>query len=242
MTGIILAAGYATRMYPLTQNTPKPLLAVGGKPILTRLFEDLDANCGIDRYILVSNHKFIASFERWLDETAHIHPVELIDDGSTADENRLGAVNDLCLAADMLKEPDDLFVCAADNVLDFSLASLSGFFRERAATVIFRYREPDEAKRRRSGVVQLEKDDRVIGFEEKPDNPKSEYVALPFYIISAKDVPLIRRAVEGGINTDAPGSLIGYLVNHTDIYALDMPGNRYDVGNLETYERLKNGY
>lgn len=241
MISVILAAGYATRMYPLTLHTPKPLLTVGGISILTRLFEDLDKNCGIDKHILVTNHKFYKAFEGWIAETPHDHPVELIDDGSTDDDNRLGAVRDLLLAVESMEKADDLFVCAADNLLDFSLANLAEFFAFRKSSAIFCYLEPDEAKRKRSGVVERGADGRIIGFEEKPEYPKSEFVAPPFYIVSSDDVPLIRRSVESGVNPDAPGSFIGYLSKESAVYALDMPGRRYDVGNLETYERLKQG-
>jgi glucose-1-phosphate thymidylyltransferase len=235
---VILAAGYATRMYPLTLNTPKPLLPVGGEPILTRMFRDIDENCPVRAHVLVSNHKFFGAFAAWRDATASAHPVRLIDDGSTDNENRLGAVRDLLLAVEALDEADDLLVCAADNLLDFSLARLTDFFGARRKSAILCYREADENRRRRAGVISRAADGRVTGFEEKPAQPKGEYVAPPFYALTKEDVLRIRGAIEGGINPDAPGSLIEYLHRESEVYSLIMPGKRYDVGDLETYRRL----
>lgn len=237
MIGIILAAGYATRMYPLTRNTPKPLLEIGGKSILSRMFEDMRDNCGLSRQILVSNHRFIGAFEAW--KAAGGYAVDLLDDGSTENENRIGAVRDLQLAVNAIDQADDLLICAADNLLDFSLRALVDAFHARQKTSILCYLEPDIEKRRRSGVLTLSEDHLVTGFEEKPENPVGTHVAPPFYIVAKRDVPLIRRALDEGINPDAPGSLIGYLYKQSRVYALEMPGKRYDVGNLETYQRLK---
>lgn len=240
MKNIVLAAGYATRMYPLTENFPKPLLPVGDSTILDRMLQDVDALPEIDGHIIVTNHRFIKIFEEWLQEAVNRYskPILLYDDGSTSNDNRVGAVGDLIAAIRHFDIRDDMLVAAADNLLDFSLASLVEYFKEKGTAVIFYYDEPDEAKLHRCGVICMDAEGRVTDMEEKPAAPKSNHVTPPFYIYGAKDIPLILGAIDNGCKWDAPGNLAGYISRVSALHALRMPGTRLDIGSLEGYRAL----
>ena len=169
MTGIILAAGYATRMYPLTLNFPKPLLEVGGKKIIDHLLEDGERS-GIERFIVVSNHKFISLFREWAEGKEN---VMVLDDGSVDNEHRIGAVKDIEFAIEKAGINDDTLILAGDNVLDFSLSSFIEYGKKKGTSCIMRHRETDKARLRKTGVVVIDQSDLVLSMEEKPKEPKS---------------------------------------------------------------------
>lgn len=241
MKNIVLAAGYATRLYPITENFPKPLLEIGGGTILDRMLRDVDSIEGIDGHIIVSNHKFIDIFERWAEgaRRRYRRPVRVIDDGSVTNEGRVGAVNDLTLALDACAVEDDILVAAADNVLDFSLAGFVDCFRRKGTSLIMCHEEPSTAALQKTGVVVLDADDRVLSMEEKPREPKSHWAVPPFYIYCRADLPLIRGAVADGCRCDAPGNLARYLAARTVLHAWPMTGRRYDIGDVESYRRIQ---
>lgn len=238
MINIILAAGYATRMYPLTENFPKPLLEIGGKTILDRLMDDVDKFEEVSRHILVTNHKFIKQFSDWKAKSKYSKPIDLIDDGSTDNEHRIGAVKDLLLALENVGD-EDVMVLAADNILDFSFRGFVDYFKEKQSSLIMCHYEESIPALQRTGVVCLDNDNKVLLMEEKPKVPKSNWAVPPFYIYNKVDFPLIRGAIDDGCGFDAPGNLAHYLCEHSVMHAWPMPGKRIDIGNLETYERLK---
>ena len=176
MTGIILAAGYATRMYPLTLNFPKPLLEVGGKKIIDHLLEDGERS-GIERFIVVSNHKFISLFREWAEGKDN---VMVLDDGSVDNEHRIGAVKDIEFAIEKAGINDDTLILAGDNVLDFSLSSFIEYGKKKGTSCIMRHRETDKDRLRKTGVVTIDQNDLVLSMEEKPKEPKSEWAVPPF--------------------------------------------------------------
>lgn len=234
MKCVILAAGYATRLYPLTENFPKPLLEVAGKPILDWLIDDMDQTGLIDEYIIISNHKFASIFEDWSKGRYTI-----VDDGTTSNDNRLGAVKDILFAIEQLQLDDDLLVMAGDNLLDFSLKGFIRYAKEKDATCVMRYYEPDETRLHKSGVAEIDADGRLLSMEEKPASPKSHWCVPAFYYYTREDAHLIRKGIENGCGTDAPGSFIAWLCGQTRVYAWEMPGRRYDIGNLASYEEVK---
>ena len=239
MFNIILAAGYATRMYPLTENFPKPLLPIGDTTIMDRLMADADRQPEVEGHIVVSNHKFIGHFEAWLQGERYEKPVRLIDDGSSSNDNRIGAVRDLLLALKPAGNAD-VMVLAADNVLDFSLRGFIDFFHQKGTSLIMCHHEDSIAALQRTGVVCLDSEQRVLLMEEKPVKPKTHWAVPPFYIYSHNDFPLIRSAIDNGCGFDDPGNLAHYLCEHSVMHAWPMTGHRIDIGNLTTYERIKN--
>ena len=271
MKCVIPAAGYATRLYPLTQNFPKPLLEVAGKPILDWLIDDMSQTGLIDEYIIISNHKFAPIFQSWADlkffaeqsgraerkvqrskfkvqsslQSKAAEPsakFKVIDDGTSSNETRLGAVKDIQFAIDQLHLDDDLLVMAGDNLLDFSLSHFIRFAKEKNATCVMRYFEHDEARLHKTGVAEIDTDGRILSMEEKPANPKSNWCIPAFYYYTRQDARLIKKGIDSGCGVDAPGSFIAWLSTQTTVYTYEMPGRRYDIGTLESYEAVKQTY
>ena len=240
MKCLILAAGYATRLYPLTENFPKPLLKVQDKTILDWLLEDIDGAGIVDQYAVITNHKFAGHFQAWA--SAHPLPITVLDDGTETNETRLGAVRDIQFAIDALGLNEDLLVIAGDNLLNFSLQGFIRYAQEKKTTCIMRYWEPDENKLHKTGVAEVDDSDRIVGMEEKPANPKSNWCTPPFYIYKAADVPLVKKGIEAHCGVDAPGSFIAWLCTQTTVHAYEMPGRRFDIGNLESYHLVQNTY
>lgn len=240
MKCIILAAGYATRLYPLTKNFPKPLLKVGEKTILDWLIEDIYASGLVDEFIIVSNHKFADQFRNWAEE--HAAPVSVLDDGTSTNETRLGAVKDIQYAMEKAGIHEDVLVIAGDNVLDFSLVPFIRFGRENKCSCIMCYEENELAKQQRTAIITVDAENVVASFEEKPREPKSNLAVPPFYYYRAEDVRRIPEALEDGCGYDAPGSFAAWLSRQTRMKAYKMPGSRYDIGNLESYETIRMSY
>ena len=240
MKCLILAAGYATRLYPLTENFPKPLLDVGGKTILDWLVDDIDTAGLVDEYVVISNHKYAHHFDAWA--KTKTMKVTVVDDGTSSNETRLGAVKDIQFAIDKLSLDDDMLVIAGDNVLDFSLTKFVRYAAEKKTSCIMRYFEPSEQKLTKCGVVAVDEEDQIRSMEEKPAQPKSHWCCPPFYYYTKADARLVEKGIASGCGTDAPGSYIAWLCTQTPVHAMEMPGKRFDVGNLESYNRIKEEY
>lgn len=240
MKCLILAAGYATRLYPLTENFPKPLLEVGGKTILDWLVDDIDTAGLVDEYVVISNHKYAHHFTAWAQKKNA--KITVVDDGTSSNETRLGAVKDIQFAITQLGLDDDMLVIAGDNVLDFSLTQFIRYAVEKNTSCIMRYFEPSEQKLTKCGVVQIDENDRILDMAEKPAQPKSHWCCPPFYYYTRQDARLVAKGIESGCGTDAPGSYIAWLCTQTPVHAMEMPGKRYDVGNLESYEKIRKEY
>ncbi|MBR0153385.1 MAG: nucleotidyltransferase family protein [Lachnospiraceae bacterium] len=240
MKCIVLAAGYATRLYPLTENFPKPLLKVGDKTILDWLLCDIDRSGLIDEYIVISNHRFAGHFQAWAKD--HSLPLRIIDDGTSSNETRLGAVRDIQFALDETGISDDLLIVAGDNLLDFSLVSFLQYAQAKQTSCTMRYYEADEKRLSKSGVAEISDDERILSFEEKPAVPRSHWCTPPFYIYRKEDAARIKDALQDGCGTDAPGSLISWMCRHTVMHSMQMPGSRYDIGDLKSYENAQKNY
>ncbi len=240
MKCLILAAGYATRLYPLTENFPKPLLKVGEKTIADWLIEDIDTAKLVNEYVVITNHRFAPHFEKWA--AAHTLPITVADDGTSTNETRLGAVCDILFAIDKLRLDDDLLIIAGDNLLDFSLTSFLRYAQSKGTSCTMRYYEPDENKLHQCGVSEIGEAERLLSLEEKPAVPKSHWCTPPFYFYKRADVARIRDAIADGCGTDAPGSLVAWMCRHSILHSMEMPGSRYDIGNLESYETVQKTY
>lgn len=240
MKCLILAAGYATRLYPLTENFPKPLLKVGDQTILDWLIGDMDRAGAIDQYVVISNHKFVRHFERWAAQKSQ--RITVVDDGTSTNETRLGAVKDIQFAMDALGLDDDMLVIAGDNLLDFSLTRFIDYALEKKTSCIMRYYEPSHRKLLKSGVVTVDEHDRVLRMAEKPAEPETHWCSPAFYYYTREDAGLVAQGIGAGCGTDAPGSYIAWLCGQTAVHAMEMPGSRYDIGDLESYEQVQKEY
>ena len=230
MKCIIVAAGYATRLYPLTENFPKPLLEVKGKPILDWLIEDIEEE--IEEFIVVTNHKFYKHFLEW----AKDKKVKVIDDGTQSNETRLGAVRDIELAA---KKVDcDCLIMAGDNLLDFSLKGFVDYALRKDTSCVMCHEENDLKALQKTAVITFNENDLITSYEEKPLEPKGNHAVPPFYFYKFEDLKRIDEALDEGCGYDAPGSFAAWLSKKVPMHAYRMPGKRYDIGDLENYKKV----
>ena len=233
MKCIILAAGYATRLYPLTENFPKPLLKVGEKTILDWLVDDVSPL--IDEFIVVSNHKFAGQFKEWCQGKPQ--KITVIDDGTVSNETRLGAVKDIQLAAQGITE--DCVVMAGDNVLDFSLQHFVRYATEKGTSCVMCHEENRLEARQKTAVITIDENNLITSYEEKPREPKGYLAVPPFYFYRAADIHRIQEALDAGCGYDAPGSFAAWLSGKVYMHAFIMPGKRYDIGDMKSYETVQ---
>ena len=236
MKCLILAAGYATRLYPLTQNFPKPLLKVGEKTIIDWLADDVSPV--IDEFTVVTNHKFAGFFREWAD--GKNEKITIVDDGTETNETRLGAVKDIQLA--LPDNHDNVLVMAGDNVLDFSLRHFVAFYKEKQAPCVMTHEENRLEKQRKTAIITFDENRLITSYEEKPQIPKGNHAVPPFYIYRAQDIERIPEALGDGCGYDAPGSFAAWLSRKTTIYAYEMPGRRYDIGDAVSYQTVQEVY
>lgn len=239
MECILLAAGYATRLYPLTENLPKALLTLGSKTILDMVVEKIEKIDDIRHIYIVTNHRFAGQFEEWAKTYQGNKIVEVLDDGTTNNDNRLGAIGDIQYVIDQKKIDDEIFVLASDNIFDFELTDMMDLYRAKDADVISAHYIADKTVLQSMGVVELDADQKVIGFIEKPSEPKSHYGAPPFYIYRKSSTKLIERYLKEGNNPDAPGHFIPWLIGQTAVYAYTFDAMNIDIGTPRAYEEAQ---
>ena len=236
---IVLAAGYATRLYPLTLNQPKPLLDVAGKPMLEHVLDNLAPVEEIDHVYVVTNAKFADHFQGWADryrEGKGGVDFTIINDGSTGDSNKLGAIGDLNLVLNQAGIDDDIVVVAGDNLFSEKLAEFGEYCRAQGAPVLAVYDVGDLEAIKKYNSIDVDDDGRITFFEEKPASPKSTLTGIALYYYPKSALPLIRQYVEEGNNPDQPGRLVQWMYQRTPFYTWRVPGIWYDVGSKETLE------
>ena len=239
MKVIVLAAGYATRLYPLTRNQPKPLLDVGGKPMLTWLLDKVAELDDVSEIVVVTNGRFHEQFESWRGSVDSAIPIRLLNDGSTGDENKLGAIADMNLAMRETGGDEDWLVVAADNLFDFDLVPYQReFTRRRRALLLLREME-DVSVMGRYNDVKVDAEGHVTFFQEKPPNPTTNVAAICLYFLPAGTEKKVSRYLAADGNPDAPGYFIQWLVEQGGVDAVPFEGTWYDIGNLETLEQAR---
>ncbi|MBL9134918.1 MAG: nucleotidyltransferase family protein [Verrucomicrobiales bacterium] len=239
MKALILAAGYATRLYPLTLTQPKPLLPVAGRPMIEYVLDNLAPVGGIDRVYVVTNAKFAGHFSRWSEDYRGRHPgyaFTVVNDGSTDDSNKLGAIGDLHLVLEREKVDDDLIVVAGDNLFNQPLVGFGETCRSRKAPVLGIYDVGSLDLARKYSNVQLDESGRILSFVEKPPQPSSTLAGIALYYYPRQVLPLIRQYVAEGNNPDQPGRLVQWMCQKTPFYTWQVPGLWYDIGSKETLE------
>lgn len=235
MNAVILAAGYATRLYPLTIGTPKSLLSVGGRTILDRLCEKLRGLSGLERITLVSNAKFYDQFKQWSSKTDYGVPVVTIDDGTTSNDTRLGAIGDLALALAGQTTPTDVLMLASDNLFTEDFSGFVRFCDSRKGKIsvgVYDLKDPALAANK-FGVLEVDGQHKVVCIEEKPAKPKSSLIGMGIYYFPAKTLHYVGEYLEDREAKDAPGYYIRWLSAKTDIYSYLFSGLWYDIGTLE---------
>jgi glucose-1-phosphate thymidylyltransferase len=236
---IILAAGYATRLYPLTLNQPKPLLNVAGKPMMEHVLDHVAPIQGIDHAYVVTNAKFVTHFENWA--RTYKHPslsfgFTIVNDGSTDDSNKLGAIGDLHLVMTKHEINDDIMVVGGDNLFSNDLTDFGAFCEQQRAPVTGVYDVGDLEAIKKYNAIEIDEESRITFFEEKPKEPKSTLTGIALYYYPKSVHALIHQYIAEGNNPDQPGRLVQWLYTRVPFYVWKVPGIWFDVGSIETLE------
>ena len=247
MKARILAGGYATRLYPLTKNQPKPLLRVAGKTIAEYLLDRIFQIKEINQVFLVTNDKFAKNFEQWVDEMNRAGKyndllITVVNDGTFTNETRLGAIGDIQFVLNKHNLDDDMLIIAGDNIFTFDFNEMTKMMHGLDSDVICAVEVKDINILRRGGVLELDGQQRVVGFQEKPSEPKSNFACPAFYIYKKGTLQLINEYLVEGNDPDAPGHFIPWLIKKRPVYAYIMTQKMYDIGNLESYERVRSEF
>jgi len=238
MEVLILAAGYATRLYPLTLTQPKPLLPVAGTPMIEYVLDNLAPIGGIDRVYVVTNAKFAGQFQSWADAYGRRAKLNftIINDGSTDDSNKLGAIGDLHLVLKQEHVDDDLIVVAGDNLFSQSVADFGRLCRQKNAPVLGVYDVGSLEQAKKYGVVSVDAAGQILTFAEKPPQPASTLIGIALYFYPRATLPLIDQYIAEGNNPDQPGRLIQWLYPRLPVFTWTVPGLWFDIGSKETLE------
>jgi glucose-1-phosphate thymidylyltransferase len=231
MNAIVLAAGYATRLRPLTESFPKPLLPVGGRPMIDWIVERIEEVADLEGIHVVTNARYAADFARWADDRG----IQVHDDGTTSNEDRLGAIGDLRLTIeDARLQGDDLLVIAGDNLFDYSLAEYVKWWHGRGeASAVAVRRIPDRELIKHYGVVTVDKDDRITSLVEKPQNPQGDLAATATYIFHHAHAARVQEYLEEGNSPDQPGRFLAWLVPRVPVYGYAFEGLWMDIGDRQ---------
>jgi glucose-1-phosphate thymidylyltransferase len=230
MKALVLAAGYATRLYPLTLDRPKALLEVGRKPMLDHILERLQ-EMGVDETIVVTNAKFTPHFEEW---ASGRDGVRIVNDGTTSNDDRLGAIGDIRYVLDQTGIDDDLVVVAGDNLFGEDMSGFPAYGREVDAPVLAVHDVGDLSRMGEYNQVDVDDEGRITFFEEKPEDARSTLAGVALYFYPRRTLPLIGQYLDEKNNPDQPGRLIEWLYPRTSVYTWRLPGQWYDIGSAET--------
>jgi glucose-1-phosphate thymidylyltransferase len=239
MQVLILAAGYATRLYPLTLNQPKPLLPVAGKPMLEHIIDHLASVKDLGEMFIVTNQKFVQHFTDWSEKYKREKTAfnfKIINDGTTSDADKLGAIGDIRLVVNQQNVSGDLLVVAGDNLFDSSLAPFVEFARSGDTPVLAVYDVGDLEAIKKYNSITIDDKGIITFFEEKPKNPTSTKTGIALYYFPAKVVKMLDAYIAEGNNPDQPGRFIQWLYPRVPVRTWDVPGRWFDIGSKETLE------
>ena len=242
MDAIILAAGYATRLYPLTHDMPKPLLSIAGRPMIEHIIKNLEGIKDLGKIYIVTNDKFEQHFKKWLGNFDADKPIEIINDGTKSNEDRLGALGDIHHAINAENLSSDLIVVAGDNLFELSLADVANFFRKRNSNVIVLHDVKDFELAKQYGIVEIDNENVVVHFEEKPSVPKSTLASTGIYLFPKKTIELIKKYIAQGNNPDKTGSFIEWLHKREIVHSFVTGKKWYDIGSIEQLEKADKEY
>ncbi len=237
MKAVVLAAGYGTRLYPLTIDTPKPLINVAGKPILEHILRMIEEIQDVDEIVIVVNNKFFGKFREWQLNYKGTNRIRVLNDNTNSNEDRLGAVKDIDFAVKSEKIDDDLLVIAGDNLFDFSLLGLFDFFSEKKASVVALHDLKDKVRvAGKFGVAELGEDLRIVDFEEKPSSPKSSLASTACYFFTKQDLEMLEQCISEHKTPDNLGDFVKWLAKKRPVYGFVFEERWFDIG---SHEQLK---
>lgn len=242
MDAIVLAAGYGTRLYPLTKDKPKPLLDVAGKPIIEHIIRKLEKITEIGKIYIVTNAKFEQQFKNWLKNFEADRPIEIVNDGTTSNEDRLGALGDLHYIIQEKSLDDDIVLIAGDNLFGISLFDVHNYFKKRKSNVIVLHDVKDLELAKQYGIVEIDHDNMVVHFVEKPISPQSTLASTGIYLFPKKTIELIKKYIAQGNNPDKTGSFIEWLHKREAVHSYVTDKKWYDIGSPEQLEKANKHY
>jgi glucose-1-phosphate thymidylyltransferase len=242
MKAIIIAAGYATRLYPLTLNKPKALLEVGNQTVLDYIIDEVETITAVNEIFIVSNHKFAKHFTDWRQLRNSVKKIKIIDDGTISDETKLGAIGDISLVIEKENINEDILVIAGDNLFTFKLMDFYNFYLKTQRDCILVQENENIDQLKAMGVVSLNKDNKVLDFKEKSNTPISNVAVYASYIYMKNTLPLILQYLNEKNNPDSPGYFPAWLYDKKDIYAYRFQGECYDIGTHKSYDEVKIKY
>ena len=238
MKSLILAAGYATRMYPLTLDKAKPLLPVAGKATIEHIIERIDEIDEIDEILVVTNRKFYKQFLAWKKKFASRRPIKILNDQTFSEEDRLGAIGDMDFVIKREGIQDDFLVIAGDNLFEGGLREFVDFAKLKSpASSIGLFNLKDKEAVKRYSQVRLNGNGRIIEFKEKPEQPTATLVAKCVYFFPVDKLAKIAEYILLGGEIDAPGHYISWLCRKDVVYGFTFCGSWYDIGNYEVYKK-----
>jgi glucose-1-phosphate thymidylyltransferase len=237
MKVILLCAGYATRLYPLTEDTPKPLLPVADKPIIQYLLDDLKTIDAVDAIYIVTNDKFAGHFEKWCSAFEYPKKIQVINDKTTTNENRLGAIGDIHFTIKKVQIDDDLLIIAGDNIFDLKLHDFIAYAEQHSpAGTIAAYDVKDRELAKKYGLVKIDNCGTIIDFQEKPKNPDTTLASLGLYFYPRPMLRLIDRYIKEGNNPDQPGNFVAWISKKEAVYSYVFDGIWFDIGDFTSLE------
>ena len=239
MKALLLAAGYATRLYPLTLDKPKALLPVGPCPIVDYILQNIVRAKKIDEVFVVTNHKFFVHFKEWAQASDVSLKITVIDDGTISNEDRLGAIGDITFVIKNKNIKDDLLVIGADNIFEAELSDFLKFaVSKKDSNCVGLYDLGDKKLATQYGVVSIDKNNKVTGFQEKPKEPESTLISTCIYYFSAKKLGLFEKYLaDKSHSKDASGNYIKWLSENDAVYGYVVSGKWYDIGDVESLKK-----
>jgi len=234
--GIILAAGYATRLYPLTLDRPKALLEIAGKPIINHIVEQMVRIDAISEIIVVTNHKFAEHFMSWQKGLDYARPVKILDDMTASEETRLGAIGDIQFAIETESIDEDVLIIAGDNFFTFDLRDFEAYYRSTGKDCVIAKEVADIEQLKSFAVAKLDGDGRIHNLVEKPSQPESSTAIFAAYIYTRETVALFARYLDEGNKPDAPGYFVQWLYKIAEVYAYRINGEIYDIGTKQSLD------
>lgn len=238
MIAIILAAGYATRLYPLTINRPKALLPINNKPIIDYIIDEIETIEPVKEIIVISNHKFADCFFEWAKESKRKKKLTVLDDGTTTEETRRGAIGDILFAIKEKNIDDELLVVAGDNFFTYKLKDYYDYYVKKDRDCVCVKKFDNRELLKQFGVALLDENGRVLDIEEKPKEPKSDTAVYATYMYKRDTVPMFSQYIEEGNKPDAPGYFVEWLYKRKEVYAYTFEGECYDIGTPESYKEV----
>ena len=243
MIGIILAGGFAKRMGELTQDKAKALLEINGKPIVQHVIEKMEKVDSIEKIYISTNQKFEEEFNKFLSNLESTKPVTLVIEPTATEEEKLGSIGGLNYVIKENNIEDDIIVIAGDNIFEFGLEEVIDYYNEKKAPIVglLDIIEKERASKR-LGVVEIDSENKVIGFEEKPEFPKTSLISTAIYIFPKESLKLITEYIESSNNPDAMGFFLTWLYKKEDIYGFVFKGRWVDIGTIKTFEEAKKSF